>query len=106
MTESDELTEITPAMPIVPREGVAATHSSQILSREESLVLASRALKQIANRCSCKRHVPGAHDKERLQWARALTSLLGTYNQVLQSQEVDEIGRRLELIETRLTGNR
>lgn len=107
MTEINSLNdEASEYLPGIGDIDVPATHSSPIVSREEALQMASKALKQISTRCTCKKFVPGKFDRERAAWGRLMIQMLNSYNQVLASQEMEVIGKRLEIIEQRLGGNK
>ena len=74
-----------------------------VLERDELMVMASDCLWSMSGRVSCRRWSPGKNDRERLAWSRALTSMLSAYNGALRDRDLENIQRRLENIESRLT---
>jgi len=100
--KDDSIDEASEYLPGIGDLSVLSARNGEILSREQALGMASIALRQISKRCNCRKFVPGKYDKERSAWARLLISMLNSYNGVLASQEMEVIGKRLEIIEARL----
>jgi hypothetical protein len=74
-----------------------------ILERDELMIVASDCLRSMQARVSCRKWSPGKHDRERLQWSRALTSMLGAYTGCLKDRDLEEIRVRLKNLEERIT---
>ena len=68
-------------------------------TREEAALLLTRILKKLESRLSVVRFRPRDGDQTYLAFVRAATQTVGTLNQILKDEQIDELEARITELE-------